>query len=111
LGDGTLSHDLIDHRILAVKALKESVSGDDHLGQSFGMDDVGLRPFHDEGHEVAPLDLEDVNDEAFESRPVRDGHAAPDSHRRSIYYDSQAHVQRDCSADFVRLLGRQLRRL
>ena len=30
-----------------------------------------------EGHEVAPPDLEDVIDEAFEGRPIGDGRDAP----------------------------------
>jgi hypothetical protein len=74
--DRSLAEDRIDDRLLAMSPLKELVFGAGLPGQALGVVDHGLGLLLGEGHEVAPSDLEDVVDEAFQGRPVGDGQVA-----------------------------------
>src|SRR5262249_5907547 len=77
---GSLSQDLIDQLVLAMGPLKEAVFDAGLLGHPLGVVDHGVGLILGEGHEVAPSDLENVVDEAFEGWPIADGEVALEDH-------------------------------
>jgi hypothetical protein len=72
--------------------LQVSELGAGLLGQALGGVNQGLGLLLSEGHEVAPSDLEDVVDEAFQGRPIGEGQIAleDDAVKAGEHGDDQA---------------------